>query len=461
MKKIALALFVVFIILNSVFYINGGARAEINKMPSTEKSFPVIIGQESQQNISEIALVKIFLKNGSILNYTTLDDAVEDFYEEVINGRLSTSDILNISVMRFQDYLAILQNNTSLNQTEYFPGYKLFFSILANSDKYNYSGSIVAVDGREFLYNTYGDRLTKCFMYGRLSDLKIIDVSGEEVAIQDDELVILSYINTNDTVLSKKVTSELNKTATINPDVKIIIIDVANRLNESSSYVKNYKNLYFSNDFNTSIKSNTTGSFNSFGFIVTPSYVYVKGDLYVVRKSMGYEQADLINQYINVLARGDKGLFSYIINDVLANNLVEGEKANINVRIDDGFSNVTLGINYVIINKNNETLDSGKIEKLVQKSGWVSFKIDLPNASYALILTISTYSDELSGSSIVVSFTIKEKEKKEREPGLPWDLITGIILLLVLIIAIGSYAYRYTTKEKYKKVRRKKKVRKK
>lgn len=460
MKKIASMLLILVIILSNSFYANSNMYAKVNKEKDNKERISIIVRQENQSITSEIALIKIFLKNGSVLNYTTLDDAVRDFYEGIVSNRISASDILNVSLIYFRDYLAMLQNNMSLNQLEYVPGYRFFFSILVNSGKYNYSGSIIAVNGQEFLYNTYGDKLTKCFMYGRLNNLKIIDVRGEEVLVKDSDLVILSYINTNNSILSEKVIRELNETLSINPNIKIIVIDIANKLNESSEYVKNYRNLYFSNDFNTSIETNTTGSFNSFGFVVTPSYVYIKGSLYVVRKAMGYEQADLITQYVSVLSKGDRGLFSYIINNVIASNLIEGEKADISIRIDDGFSNVTLHINYAILNKNNETLDTGEINKPIQKSGWVNFRVNLPNTSYILILSIATYSDVLPGSSIKTSFIIKEREEEKHRQEFPWDLITGIFLLLVFIIMVGSYAYNYTMKKRYKRVRRKKKVKK-
>ncbi len=441
-----------------MFYVSASQARVIKTPVSKSISGPFNIEEEDSLNASNVSLVKIFLKNGSIINYTNVDDAIRDFYKAIISNGFSLSDILNISVMRFQDYLAVLQNETYLNQTTYVPAYRLFFSILTNPSTYNYTGTIIPVNGYEFLYNTYGGKLTKCFMYGRLSSLRIIDVYGNEITMGDAKLALISYINATDTTLSSSVLDELNKTVAENSDIKVIVIDIANTLNKSAQYVQIYNKMYFANDFNTSIESNVNGTFSSFGFIATPAYVYIKNDLYVVRKSIGYEKASLMNQYIRVLTKSDNGLFSYIINDVSASNLVEGEKADIYIKVGDGFGNATLSVDYRILDENNNTLDSDTVNKEIQYNEWINFKIDLPNKSRTLILSVSVYSDNLPGSHIVISFKVKEREERTHEERFPWDLVTGIVLLLILIIVIGSYAYRYTVKEKYRKPRKRRRA---
>ncbi len=461
MKKVIIAIILIVMITN-IANSTQSLRSEMGRIEQSSYMYAMKKHPNYwllKEKLSVIPQVKIRFKNGSVINYTSIDTAIIAIYREVMSNKLSLNDIVNVSMLTFSNYLKLKDNVTSIdNYTEYLPGYKLFFSELSNPAKYNYSGKFVAVSGEEFLYNVYGERLTKCVLYGKLNSLEVRDVYSSRIIPEENKLTIISYVNASDKSTFREVINELNRTAYSYVDLKVIVVDISNTLNSSSEIVAKYPSIYFSNNINTSIGENTSGSFESFGFIATPAYVYVLGNLLVVRKTIGFESSEIINQFVKTILLGDRGLFAYIVSYISANNLVAGKKAEIYIRITEGVGNVTVNVGYEVLDKNNNTLLTETLTRVIQESTWIDFKIDLSNDSRSVIIRVSIYRNNSIENYISESYEIKIIETKGAEEGFPWDLVVGITILLIFIIIIGTYAYKHvvsTSKVRKKRVKKK------
>ena len=407
----------------------------INELASTE--VPVIGNSMMLSNdYFNLTMIKIKLTNGSVLEYSTIDEAILSIYNS--SNRIELLDnVSEVLIMPFTKYLEYKKQNISIAENEsYLPGYELFFSQLSNPIDYNYSGRIIATDESEFFYNLYGIGISKTFLYGRLLDLNITKLDGTTYDFQDNDLIVLCYLNMSENEFAINQLEELNETLSIISDsrLKIVVIDISNSLTVNNSLISDFPELTFVNDENTSLVNNTYGTFTVFNFSYHPAFVYMFGDLFVWRKTIGFEKAEIIGTYIKgALSDGMGFVFSYVIQDISAWNLRELEEATVAISVIDGFGNVTLQLEYTVLDENNETIKQGIETKDIEYSQIVSFVIDIPNNSRILNIAVKIYRGSNIEFATEAEFAIEFSVSEERQPTFPWDLVAMAIILIATI----------------------------
>jgi len=414
------------------------------------------------ENVSVIYPIRVRLLNGSVLSYSTIDEAVSTIFKLITENRIALSDISNISVLLFQDYMRLVnQNVTSVNGTYYIPAYRIFFGSLAHPEQYNYAGKIVAVNEDEFFYGSYGGRITKTFLYGKVPQLEIITLDNETLKISGNEILLLTYLNLSEEYITYNELCELNKTAEYfsssgyGDQVKIVVIDISNSTNASLSLIGEFPKLIFVNDANTSISPNITGTYTEFGFTRYPAFVYMRGDFLVWRKAIGVESTSVISGYINGLLKlGDRGIFSYVVGNIQAWNLIETKKARVSIYICDGFGNVTVILSYEILDAENGTMESDSIMRNITEPTLLSYEIDLPNNSYKLKIHVMVVRNEVSEFSLTTIYDIEQLEEEKVGEEFPWMQVAMVMVALVIVVVLGYYAYRKTVPKTKQRKRR-------
>jgi len=413
---------------------------------------------------SNFSMIKVYLHNGSILSFDTLDRAVLAIYRAIRRNHFTLADISNITIVPFNNVLLLMKRNiTAINESYYCSAYSLFFSVLMSPEKYNYSGHIVAIPENDFLYNTYGDKLTKTFLYGKIPRLNITQENAN-FTINENDVIMLRYLNLSEEDFSLPLIEELVKLYELISNygyanrVKIIVVDISNSIN-NSKLSKKYPDIIFVKDLDTSILYNKSGTFRCFGFSRYPATVYLRGDLLIWRKTIGVEKtSNIIDYLLTILERGDMGIFSYIVRDVLAWDLIETKRADIALYIADGFGNVTVQLNYTILDTKNVTMDTDILKENISIQKVLYFHIDLPNNSRILKISIQVIRDNSVEATLSLIYTIEEiKKPKKAKEQFPWLETIGILSIVISVIVLGYYAYKRTERRrpKVKRVRRK------
>ena len=417
----------------------------------------------NNENNVTLPIMKVKFSNGTILNFSSIDEGLSILYNGFKQGKISLSDIENITVMQFISWMHFLnQNISSINESYYIPGYRLFFSKLNNPEHYNYSGTVIAVSENDFLYNTFGEKFTKGVLYGKIPEFRIY-YNNTSISLKDMgyEHYILVYTNASDEEITGAIIDEMDNlmaglnASDLSSKIYIIVVDITNSLQKSEVKNEGTSNTLLINDCNTSIERGN-GTFRVFGFSRYPAYVYITQNLFIWRKTIGFESSDEIYRYISTfLANGEISLTAYMIKSITACDLVETKRADIFIEVSDGFGLATISIAFTIKDGEENILEMGNRSKEIEDVGIYLFEIKLPNKSRLLevdVKIITKYGITISQS---VSFEVKPlKGPSKPEEKFPWLEIITAFLAVLIVISLGVYAYRKTTRERIPKSRK-------
>lgn len=462
-SKASLSIFFIIMLMISPLSVSSRQpNSEIlRSMNMTDSIFYRISPMNNETNGSNMTtVVKLQLTNGTILNFSSINDAIKAIYNGITNNLMHLTDIVNVSIIPFSNLTIIKQMNISkIEESYYVPAYSLFFSKLSAPEEFNVTDTVGAVYEDEYLHNLYGMKYSKVCLYGKIPQLNITLIDGSQLEFSANDIILLVYLNMSNADIRESIINTLEKVtlylenAGLREKTKITVIDVNNGLSNTTEYLSTYDQFFFANDFNTSIVRNKTGSFSEFGFTRYPAYVYLRGDLLVWRKSLGSEKQEVITRNLKLMhLYEDMGVFLYVLGYIEAWDLVETRKADLAIHIEDGYGNTTLSVSYVIFDENNNTMRSDEMETEITESGVVRFTISLPNGSrkIALDITLTQQGDVIE--SIHLEYEIKPaKEAEEKKEEFPWLQVIAVILAIGVILAVGYNAYRRTSKKYVKR----------
>ncbi|MCD6490721.1 MAG: hypothetical protein J7K59_00305 [Candidatus Korarchaeota archaeon] len=398
-------------------------------------------------------LVNVTLENGSRLAFKTPDAAMLELYTYIKTGALELSDINKTEFVLFHDYIANSSENTMSQPIE---GYEVFFSEIENSQSYNYTGKIVAVNSDEFYKNTYGIPFTKTFLYGKVKlptgKLSNGTAINSDSFLEYDQLLVV-YLDSNDAMITQTLAEELQKLVEEQKNIIGLIIDISNNATSLVSLF-NSSNILLAN--NNEIELNgVNDSFTKFFGCPkrTPAQLYIDVESCILwRKSIGLESYDTMAGYLSVWDLGPVGLAAYPILKIETGDLIVGDENKLTIVLGDGFGNISfVEIGIELIDKHGQNINTLIKNASVVSSRVFEVSFIIDNGTAVLRLNITVEMDfDLSYGLYDVSFNLIVPE--ENLGGAPLADLTPIILAVAAALVIGIIIYRRVKKERSSKI---------
>ncbi|MGQ4890926.1 MAG: hypothetical protein ACP6IP_00370 [Candidatus Njordarchaeia archaeon] len=440
-KKTLALLLALALLITTIIYVPTHGTFQSNAFSTGNQIYLM-----QMDNETIIPLVNITLSNGSVLNFTTVDDAMRYLYNQINSGKLTLSNITNVTVLYFEDYIGLLSNETNITAIP-IPAYETFFVRLPNPEDYNYTGKYIPtkVDG----IIKYGNALTRSILYGKVGPIEYVDINNNnhtssEFASHDINVLLFynsRYLNASLWQLTEIQSSMDNLTSM---GVNVIAIDLNNNATLANE-IKSKYNLTMTITLNNETyapERNVTGVYKLFGFEnITPSTVYMDGNGYVLRKHMGVEDINSILVYVKLMKKGPIGLAQYPILDIYIEEPREDTASDVVISLGDGFGEISkLEGTYQLVYSNG-TVSENKTLNLKSSDG-VTFRdaIYIPNDTKSVIIYASLIS-EYGNYSYSVVIQVEQTPRKEKKQEFPYEMAI-IAVILVIVIALGAFYYK-------------------
>jgi len=398
-------------------------------------------------------IVIIELKNGTLLNFSSIDSALIQIY----SGNISMGDVKEINVTVFQQYIDYLDNRTE--SPSYIPALKVFYEKISpelRGEYKNYSGQIIPVSDGDYILNTYGENYPRIPLYGVLPYLNVTlknanSNATEERNILEEEadifMLIYARIELNETLdLLVNYTQKIMQTSGEN--LYVVIVDVSNSFNISAyTYNKTLPDTIIVWDNQTKTIMSPNGSFNTFvvnGTYDIPLIVILDRNGVIWFKTLGLFDIDQLSTYINMYIReGIRSLPVYPILAVVPKDPFAGKPCKIYILLGLGFGNITEAkLSYELLDANNKTIY--RTSKPVEVSpDTLTYTIErLDNRTRWLVLNATVISEYGVSASGIFIYKVQYERKKEENPLEKLLPIIYSIIALIVILGVSIKIYR-------------------
>lgn len=408
-------------------------------------------GANVSVNVSEIAIAKVILNNGSCLNFSSVDDVLYMIY----NGTLSLDDIKQLNMTTIDEYMnyidALNNGNKSINIT-YIASRKLFFSeVEGHLEKYN--GTIVPVSEDDYLYYKHGVRFPRNLLYGSVDKFEIYDFRNNEtlnIFSLNYNLFILVYINGSDNYTVQSVLENINAIIRNHSDVSTILIDISNSMNISEYNLT--ENIILTYDNKTTM-NNITSNGTLTEFIVgrnfsnnLPLVIILDHDGWIWWKDIGFTSIPELSLYISMyLEDGVQSLPVYPILDIAPIKPHAGESCDVYIIVGQGFGDIlSVKLFYEIRDAENKTITRSSQPVSVDLST-LSYRIELDENARWLILNATVISEFGEYSSQKYVFKVEYTERPPKKiPEIVWQILFAVIVVIsVIIVSLKIYRKYY------------------
>ena len=376
--------------------------------------------------------VNVTLSNGTVLSFKTIDDYLLTIYDLFKKGEITLQDVEDVKVLNWNKYITLYNTSEELNESAYSKAYSLYFYWIDNASIYNYSGHIVAGALQDFI--NAGIRYEGIVIYGKVHSITLKAKDGE---ISKDELGSLSILiigNFSDNNLLSTIYGMINESK----EISFYLVDVSNKLNVTE-LPSNAKIIGLEDS-----KLNGDNLTESIGLSnIYPVIIGIYNTM-IVWKSVGIDSIKRsIDYLIDVNTFGNENFYriaGYKVDRILGYNLFETKIAKITVFFSKGIGEANVSLEYIILDKENNTIKKGHLLKEVNNTEPVTFEIELKNGSRFLKINVSVVSD--FGSDFEkAEFKVESIYKEKPKPKIPWATIISILLVIIVFIA-GVVYYR-------------------
>ncbi len=447
MRKIIVALCLLSVFIFVSLTHASAPKTNINNHDHINtRLFIVLANNETNiTNASIMPLVKIELKNGTILNLTTIDDMLYLFY----NGSLDVGSVENINMTTIDEYIAYLnasKSGESINVTYYF-SYKLFYSKLESKiEKYN--GSIVPVDADDFINNSHGAKYTKAII-GIVHNINTTSpIDGVSNILElDYDLFIFVYVNCSDIDIMNLEADIQSVIGENNQSILPVIIDISNSYN-FTNVNSSLSNAVYIHDNQTYIynasEPSTYLEFTTSNNSKIPLVIIIDRNGIIWWKNYGFEGIPELELYVDMyLNESLRSLPVYPILDVIPDEPTVNKTCSIYVVLGFGFGNITsLKLYYELLDEENETITYSS-EPVEVSLDTLSYELSKINSSARwLVVNATVWSEFGVYKSKRYIYKIYVPKKPEMEiPSWVWKLVASIIIV-VIVISLGIRLYR-------------------
>ncbi len=406
--------------------------------------YNTVTGKQFKPLSTPIPIVNITLTNGTIYNFTNIDDAIMFMYDALKNKGLSFSNISNITVIPFSTYLKYVNNET--NHTTPIPSYSVFFVKVPYLEKKNYTGSIIPVVENETL--EYSNILTRSLLYGPIGEINITDINSNTY-VADGQLNLLVFFDSRRANISLTQLEIIkgNLSTLTSKNVKVFAIDVNENLTATREFAEeNDLPFVIANDANiTILGKNVSGLYSYFGFnTIIPASVLVNKEHILLWKKIGLVNSNELNMYIDMIGEGIDGLLKYKIIDVYVEKPKVDSTSDIVVILSEGYGNLeSINVSYKFIYNNGTESEFKKAN--VESTDGITYRdaIYIQKDVKTLVIQVSI-KNQFGSDSKTVQISIEQEREKEQSPETPILQIVLIVILIVIIVA-GYISYRKTS----------------
>jgi len=377
-------------------------------------------------------VVNVTLSNGTILSFETIDNYLLTIYDLLKGGEITLQDIEDVKVLNWNKYIMLYNTSEELNESAYSKAYSLYFYWIDNASTYNYSGHIVAGALLDFI--NAGIKYEGTVIYGKVHSITLKTKDGE---ISEDELGSLSILiigNFSDSNLLSTIYGMINEST----EISFYLVDVSNKLNVTELPLNAKIVSLEDSKLNGDNLTESLGLSNMYPVIVG---IY---NMMIVWKSVGIDSIKrAIDYLIDADTLGNENFYriaGYKIDRILGYNLFETKIAKVTVFFLRGIGKANVSLEYIVLDKENNTIQTGHLSKKVSSIEPMTFEIELKNGSRFLKINVSIISD--FGSDFErVEFKVESIYKEKPKPKIPWVTIISILLVIVVFIA-GVIYYR-------------------
>ncbi|MCR8472176.1 MAG: hypothetical protein QW819_01435 [Candidatus Korarchaeota archaeon] len=411
-----------------------------------------ILASNKTDNVTRLPIAIISLENGSLINCSSVDEALRQIY----SGIIPANAIRSVNISLFGNYYEYLSNKSS--SVEYTCALKVFFQKLTPelSKVYsNYSGQIVPVSDKEYLNLVYGSYFPRIALYGRISYFNIttFDPSNNTTLIRnilegaDSRIFLLIYARIEvDETLDIILNYAQSLIERFKSDIHTLVIDTTNSFN-ISKYLSNKtlpKNVSIVWDNQTIVLAGKNGSLEIFTVNSTnaePLIILLDSSGLVWFKTYGIVPSTELMIYISMYL--EKGVFSlpiYPILAVVAKDPYAGKPCKVYVIPGTGFGNITeVKLSYALLDSENKTIY--RTSKPISISPIsLSYTIEsLDNRTRWILVNATIFSTYGSYSSEIFAYRVMYKEEKEVSP---IELVAPIIYAIISLVVIFGIALR-------------------
>ena len=430
MSKKALALMALLVLL-TMPQAGLSCRETPHYHPLTETQDP---------DASSVPIIMVSLRNGSRLNFTTVDDALRTIY-----GILGPENVSSINATTWDEYLLVL-NGSSKNLT-YYPATRLFFSKLTKQPK-NYTGRIIPVRASDYLYDYYGSKYPRT-LYGLVGTLSIREGIGNNtttlnVLDMSYDFYMLLYANCSDNLTIRGIEAALSILSKYNDSLLPIIVDTSNMVNASEINIS-WGLIVRDNDTLINGRNSTFRWFvmdENFSVFV-PLVIVLDSKGRIWWKNFGLANIEELGVYMEMyMDSGVRSLPVYPILDVVPRKPQAGLPCRVYIIVGYGFGNITsVLLSYRILNKNNDTIRYSP-EPIEVPKDTLTYEIStLENESRWLVLNATIVSEYGIFRTPPHAYRVEYKKPPGRVIPL-WVkrlAVIGVLMLVFLVVAIRIY----------------------
>jgi len=198
--SVLILLLLILAISSRQFYLNNTTREDNLK-------FRYSYSMASKKNILEVKnniqlpIVNITLVNGTVYNFSTIDDAVRFLYFNLLNGSLVLDDIKNITLVNITIYNKAVRSEVNITKKDLIPSYAAFF--IRKGPIGNYSGLYIPTGEKEAFANEDSDQITTLLeLEWPIIESLVLQSMTDIQKLQRDKIAVVQVENAN---LSQKL----------------------------------------------------------------------------------------------------------------------------------------------------------------------------------------------------------------------------------------------------------------